>query len=481
VDEEAARPPVPLADLATAAGLDPTDLPDVLISDVTHDHRQVRPGSLFCCVVGAHRDGHDLAGDAVAAGAAALLVQRPTGAGVPELVVPDTRIAMGPVAAARWGHPSRRLAVVGVTGTNGKTTVVTLIGSVLATLGTRVEVIGTLTGARTTPESTDLQRSLAAMVDRGVAVVAMEVSSHALVLGRVEGTHFEVGAFTNLGVDHLDFHRTPERYFAAKAQLFEPGRCDLAVVNIDDVHGRLLRDSIVPAGAPSIVTVTTEGASIELGPASSTFTWRDLPVRLRLAGRFNVTNALIAAECVVALGHDPAAVADALSAASAPPGRFELVSGPQPFTVVVDYAHTPDALGNVLATARELVAEGGRLLIVFGAGGDRDASKRPQMGAVASDAADAVYLTSDNPRSESPSAIMAAVAAGCHGDEPNMIEDRRAAISAALTAAGPGDVVVIAGKGHETTQVTGDEVVPFDDRVVASEVLAGLGHAGGGT
>jgi UDP-N-acetylmuramoyl-L-alanyl-D-glutamate--2,6-diaminopimelate ligase len=232
--DEPRRRTVALSRLAAAAGIDPGDegsAVDPMVSDVTHDHREVRPGSLFCCIVGTERDGHDLASEAVTAGAVALVVQRPTGAGVPELVVSDTRAAMGVLAAEFWGNPSTDLAVVGVTGTNGKTTVVTLIDEILTTLGVTVGTIGTLTGVRTTPESTDLQRTLAAMRDSGISVVALEVSSHALALGRVDGCHFAVAAFTNLGVDHLDFHETPERYFEAKARLFEPARCQLAVVN----------------------------------------------------------------------------------------------------------------------------------------------------------------------------------------------------------------------------------------------------------
>lgn len=470
--DEPNRRTVALSRLATSAGLDleAADLlvSDVLVSDVTHDHRSVRPGSLFCCIVGTERDGHDLASEAVAAGAVALLVQRPTGAGVPELVVSDTRAAMGLLAAAFWGDPSTDLAVIGVTGTNGKTTVVTLIDEILTTLGVSVGSIGTLTGVRTTPESTDLQRTLAVMRDRGISVVALEVSSHALALGRVDGCHFAVAAFTNLGSDHLDFHETPERYFEAKARLFEPDRCEVAVVNVDDVHGRLLRDTIGAHGAPALVAVTTEGASVELSGTSSRITWRSKTLRLPLPGRFNVTNAMIAAECVVALGYEPAVVAEALGVVTPPPGRLEFVDRGQPFAVIVDYAHTPDAIENVLVTARELISPSGSVISVIGAGGDRDRSKRPLMGQVASDLADLLFITSDNPRSEDPSAIIAAVASGCHGTEPVLIADRREAILEAVASARPGDVVVLAGKGHEVTQVIGGETLPFDDREVAA-------------
>ena len=465
---------------ALAAAIDTAVTPsatvdnDPVVIDVTHDHRQVRPGSLFCCIVGASHDGHDHAAEAVALGAVALLCERPLAVGVPEIVVGDSRAAAGPIAAAAWGDPSKRLTVVGVTGTNGKTTVVTLVAQLLTSLGVHAEIIGTLTGVRTTPESTDLQRALAVMADHGTEVVAMEVSSHALSLGRVNGTHFEVAAFTNLGTDHLDFHGTPERYFEAKAALFEPRRCDVAVINIDDVHGRLLSETIALAGEPGLVRVSADGSDIELGPAVTRFTWHGTTVALPLRGRFNVTNALIAAEILVALGHPRPAVASALTGVAAPAGRFESVDRGQDFVVLVDFAHTPDALDVVLEAAAELTGPEGRLIVVFGAGGDRDRAKRPQMGEVVSRNADVVIVTSDNPRSELPSTIMAAVAEGCREVEPILIEDRREAIAAAIEAARPGDVIVIAGKGHETTQTIGDRVEPFDDRVVAAELLEAI-------
>ncbi len=467
-------PGLRLSALADAIAATVTGDDDPVVADVTHDHRQVRPGSLFCCIVGTTHDGHDHAGEAVAQGAVALLCERPLGIGVPEIIVDDARAAAGSLAAAAWGNPSRQLTVVGVTGTNGKTTVVTLVAQLLTALGVSAEVIGTLTNVRTTPESTDLQRTLASMVDNGTAVVAMEVSSHALVLGRVNGTHFEVAAFTNLGTDHLDFHETPERYFDAKAALFEPGRCDVAVINIDDVHGRLLSQTIAHAAAPELVRVSADASDIQLSPTGTRFSWHGTTVQLPLRGRFNVTNALIAAEILVALGHPPLAVASALTGVVAPAGRFESVDRGQDFAVLVDFAHTPDALDVMLDAASELTGPDGRLIVVFGAGGDRDRSKRPQMGEVVSRNADVVIVTSDNPRSELPSTIMAAVAEGCREVEPILIEDRREAIAAAIDAAGSGDVIVIAGKGHETTQTIGDRVEPFDDRLVAAELLEAI-------
>lgn len=443
-----------------------------LVTSVTHESRSVEPGALFCCVVGARSDGHDFAADAVDRGASALLVEHEVPLSVPQVIVADSRAAMGPVASAVWGNPSHALRVVGVTGTNGKTTVVTLLRQIVDHAGGRCGVIGTLTGARTTPEAPELQAQLRAFDEAGAQVVAMEVSSHALALHRVDGTRFALAVFTNIGVDHLDFHETQERYFEAKARLFDERFTSRGLVNVDDVHGRLLRD----AGTIDIATYSlADLVDLRLEANSSTFVWRGQSVRLPLAGRFNVSNALAAAEAVVALGHGPAEVAAALATVAAPPGRFEVVDHGQPFPVIVDYAHTPDALANLLTTARELVA-GGELRVVFGCGGDRDRTKRPQMGAVASELADDVMLTSDNPRSEDPAAIIAAVKTGT--TTPVGVEiDRERAIEAVLAASAAGDVVVIAGKGHETTQTVGANVSAFDDRQVAGDWLAAHGWA----
>jgi len=444
--------------------------PDV--TGITHDSRTVRAGDLFCCVVGAVTDGHLHAASAVEGGAAALLVERPLDLDVPQVRVPEVRAVLGRAASVVFGDPSRRLDLVGVTGTNGKTTVVTLLGTLLGALGRRCEVIGTLTGARTTPEATDLQRMLRDHADAGVAAVAMEVSSHALALHRVDGCRFRVAVFTNLGHDHLDFHGTPERYFEAKARLFTRELSDLGVVNLDDVHGRLLRDA---ATIPTVGYSLDQLEDLEVGPRGSRFRWRDHAVELALPGRFNVANALAAAEAAVALGHGAAEVAAALAGVVAPPGRLEVVDGGRDVTVLVDYAHTPDALANVLDAARELVGPAGALVVVVGCGGDRDQAKRPEMGAVAAARADRVVLTSDNPRSEDPAAIIGQMSAGVPTDasarEVVAVLDRRAAIERAIEAARPGDVVVLAGKGHETTQEVAGVLHPFDDRIVAREVL----------
>jgi len=440
---------------------------------VVHDTRAVGDGALFCCVRGTRADGHDLAPAAIAAGAVALVVDHELPLEVPQLVVDDVRAALGPVAAAFWGHPSRALDVVGVTGTAGKTTMTHLLASILAADGRPCGVIGTLSGARTTPEAPELQALLAEHRRRGDAAVAMEVSSHGLELRRVDATRFAVAVFTNLSQDHLDFHGTMDAYFAAKARLFSPAFTDRAVVCADDPWGRRLL--AVVAGRDGVGVQPyglADAADLVLSPSGAAFTWRGARIELALAGRFNVRNAVGAATAAAVLGVEPATVARGLAAARPVPGRFEAVDAGQPFTVVVDYAHKPDALDQALQAARELVTGDGELTVVFGCGGDRDAAKRPLMGAVAARLADQVVVTSDNPRSEDPHAIIAEIVAGIPAGAALTVDpDRRRAIGGALDAARPGGVVVVAGKGHETVQVMGDEALPFDDRVVAREAL----------
>lgn len=443
------------------------------ITAVVHDTRAVEPGALFCCVRGARADGHTLAPAAVENGAVALLVDHELDLDVPQLVVDDVRAALGPVAAAFWGHPSRSLSVVGVTGTAGKTTMTHLLASVFAAADRPCGVIGTLSGARTTPDAPELQALLDEHRRRGDAAVAMEVSSHGLELRRVDATRFAAAVFSNLSQDHLDFHRTMDAYYAAKARLFTPTFTDRAVVCVDDAWGRRLVTDIERAGAVEVHPYgLADATDLHLSPSGATFRWRGEPVELALAGRFNVRNALGAATAAAVLGVAPAAIARGLSAAPAVAGRFEAVDAGQPFTVVVDYSHKPDALEQALRAGRELLAGGGELTVVFGCGGDRDASKRPLMGAVAARVADRVVVTSDNPRSEDPLAIIDAILEGIPAGAAVLVEpDRRRAIDHAVATARPGDVVVVAGKGHETTQVTGEREVPFDDRVVAREAL----------
>ena len=462
-----------LADHPAFRDLVVTGPTDVAVGRAEHDSRRATTGSVFCCVPGATFDGHEHAPTAVAAGAAALLCERPLGLGVPELRVPSVRAAMGPLASVLAGRPSEHLAVVGVTGTNGKTTTVHLLASVLEAAGMSCGVIGTLTGARTTPEAPELQAQLADLRTEGRVAVAMEVSSHALDLRRVDGTRFRVAVFTNLSRDHLDHHGDMAAYFAAKARLFEPDLADVAVVNLDDPHGRLLRDA---ARLRSVGFELADAEDLQLGPTGSTFTWRGVRVQLGLAGRFNVANALAAATAAGELGVAPEQVAAGLAAAGPVPGRFERVDAGQPFLAVVDFAHTPDGLEQLLAAGREL-AVGGRLLVVFGAGGDRDATKRPAMGEAAARLADVVVLTSDNPRHEDPAAIISEVHHGMEDTSHVHIEpDRRAAIAWAVGRARPGDVLLVAGKGHETTQTVGDVVTPFDDREVLRAELVAAGH-----
>lgn len=453
------------------------------LTTVVHDTRRVVAGSLFCCVPGSRVDGHDLAPQAVAAGAVALAVERPLPLPVPQLVVPDVRAALGPLAATFWRHPSRDVAVIGVTGTSGKTTVTHLVRAILAAAGRPCDVIGTLSGDRTTPEAPELQAALARARDAGRSAVALEVSSHGLELGRVAATRFAVAAFTNLSQDHLDFHGSMEDYFEAKARLFTPEHTHRAVIGVDDPWGARLAERV--GRDPEIEVVTTrldDAAELRLGPHGSTFRWREQPVRLGLVGRFNVANALSAAEVTSLLGLDDAVVARGLSEVGPVPGRFEPVDAGQPFGVLVDYAHKPDALDKALQAARELVRPGGSLVVVFGCGGDRDARKRPVMGDIATRLADRTVVTTDNPRSEDPEAIIAEIVAGAAPGAALDVEiDRRRAITGAIASAAPGDVVLIAGKGHETTQHFADRIEPFADREVARAALAGAGHTFGGT
>jgi len=489
---------VPLGSLAAAIGSGVPDGGEVHVTDVVLDTRAVTPGALFCCVPGARLDGHDLAGDAVAAGAAALVVERPLEAPVPQLQVGSVRAVLAPLAEAFWGSPSRRFDLVGVTGTNGKTTTTFLLEAIFRAAGRTPGVIGTVEVrigeqrrpvAHTTPEAPDLQRLLAEMADSGVEAAAMEVSSHGLALGRVDRTWYRVAVFTNLTQDHLDFHADLEDYYQSKRKLFTRPFTGLGVVNADDPYGRRLAgpDAEVPvvttgtgpaaAWRASVVEATLAGTSFRLdSPAGAA------AVRLRLAGQFNVANALGALAAADAIGIDLGTAVAGLETLAGVPGRFERIDLGQPFTVLVDYAHTPDSLDNVLRAARAVSEK--RVIVVFGCGGDRDRAKRPLMGAIAGRLADLVVVTSDNPRSERPDAIVDEVVAGVRRSaEPGAwwaTVDRRAAIAEALEAAGQGDAVVIAGKGHEQGQEFADgRKVPFDDRVVAAEELARLlGEAG---
>jgi UDP-N-acetylmuramoyl-L-alanyl-D-glutamate--2,6-diaminopimelate ligase len=469
------------------------EAPDVPISSLAFSSARVEPGALFFCVPGFRADGHEFAPEAVARGAAALVCERPLGLGVPEVIVPAVRAAMGPVAARFHGDPTGELRVVGITGTNGKTTTAYLVRALLEAAGVPCGLLGTVTSViggreepveRTTPEAIDLQRSFRRMVDSGDRACALEVSSHALELGRAEGIRFACRVFTNLSQDHLDFHPSMEHYFLAKRRLFEVagGEPGTSVVSVDDEWGRRLA-----ADVEGVVTYAIErpadlrAREVRFGPRGSSFRVEtpegSVEVTTRLPGHFNVLNALAGLGAVHALGVELAVAAEALAEAERVPGRMEPVEEGQDFAVLVDYAHTPEALENVLPAARKLCR--GRLHVVFGAGGDRDRTKRPLMGRVARALADRVVVTSDNPRSEDPEAIVDEVLAGT-GDDVEHDVDRRRAIARALAGADPGDVVVIAGKGHEQGQeFASGRKEPFDDVTVAREVLQGAHGATG--
>jgi UDP-N-acetylmuramoyl-L-alanyl-D-glutamate--2,6-diaminopimelate ligase len=455
--------------LAAAVGaVDVVGRAPVELSDLAYDARAVTPGAAFFCVRGAQADGHDFAADAVAAGAAALVVERTLDIPVPQVVVGDTRIAMAPAADEFFGRPTETLQVAGVTGTNGKTTTAVLLFAILAAAGRRPGLVGTIEARvggerrgvkRTTPEAIDLQRLFREMLDAGDRSAAIEASSHASALHRLDRVRFAALVFTNLSHEHLDFHADMEDYFQAKRRLFFDG-APPAAVNIGDAYGRRL--------AADLPDALTFGFADDAAVGPSALDGIDLKLR----GRFNAENALGALAAARLLGIDDDVSARGLESVRGVPGRFETIDEGQSFTVIVDYAHKPVALETLLRTTRELAA--GRVLCVFGCGGDRDREKRPQMGRIASELADVVIVTNDNPRSEDPQAIIDAIVSGAAGDvevEP----DRAAAIARAIESAHDGDVVLIAGKGAEQGQEFADRTIPFDDREAAREALRTLG------
>ncbi len=455
----------------------------IVVSSVTYDHRNVRPGALHCCLPGEHFDGHEFASAAARAGAVGFVCERPLADVPPESVQllvgqGGARPAMALAACVLWGDPASSLKTVGVTGTNGKTTTTYFLRSVLDEHGWPTAVIGTLGGPRTTPESPDLQRALASARDGSRTAVALEVTSHALMQHRLDGYRHDVAVFTNLSQDHLDYHGTMEAYFAAKARLFTPEHARQAVVNADDPFGQqLLAEASIPTGSFSLA----EADELEVGLEESHFRLAGEPVRVRPGGEINVRNALAAAAAARAMDVPAATIAAGLSAAEAPSGRLEPVANDLGLEIVVDYAHTPAGLAEILAAARaEAERHRGRVLVVFGCGGDRDRAKRPIMGSVATHLADVAVLTSDNPRDEDPLAIIREVWTGCDGSARLIVEpDRRLAIATALSAALAGDVVVVAGKGHETVQEIGDRSLAFNDRAVIVEELARIGRGAG--
>ncbi len=482
----------------------------VEIGDLAYDSRRVGPGTLFFCFPGERTDGHDFAPAAVEAGAAALVVERPLELEVPQAQVEDARAAMAPIAAAFHGDPTAELGVVGITGTNGKTTTAFLVRHLLESAGHHCGLLGTVRQVvggqveevvRTTPEAIDLQRTFERMLESGDEYCAMEVSSHALVLHRADGIHFAAKVFTNLSQDHLDFHADMEDYFEAKRLLFasEGGapivelEGGMSVINTDDPYGRRLADELDCGEGGDCVSYSPGGGEADLtardvsfDATGSRFTCvspaGELDVRIPLPGDFNVANALAALGVAHALGLDLPKAAAALADAEQVPGRFESIDEGQPFAVVVDYAHTPDSLENVLRAARRVTD--GRLISVFGCGGDRDRDKRPLMGRAGAELSDLAVVTSDNPRSEDPAAIIEQIEAGIDegaGAEVVVDQDRRSAIALALGRAGDGDMVVIAGKGHEQGQeFENGRKIPFDDREVAREELQRLAKAAAG-
>ena len=453
------------------------------IRSVVHDSRSATAGTLYACLRGEHFDGHAFAADAVRAGATAVLTDHLLDLpDMPQIIVDDTRLRLGPISAEVAGHPSRALDTVGITGTNGKTTTAALMASIFDGAGLPCGVVGTLHGPRTTPEAPELQAMLREFVDSGKSAAVLEVSSHALAMHRADGTEFDAVVFTNLGHDHLDLHGSQEEYFRAKARLFSPEFSHLGVINVDDPYGRLIADAVtsdVEGREFRVVAYGTEDISeVEVTAAAHRYVWRGRTVEVPMGGDFNVSNSLAALTTAVELGIDIDVAIGAVSSLPAVPGRFEMVdtdeSRRRGVTIVVDYAHTPDSLERLLVAARRVVGAAGSLTVVFGCGGDRDRAKRPSMGAVASRHADRVVITSDNPRSEHPQTIIDEIVDGIDpGSAAGVVTivERRAAICDAIATAASGDVVVLAGKGHEATQEFADRTIDFDDRAIARQCL----------
>jgi UDP-N-acetylmuramoyl-L-alanyl-D-glutamate--2,6-diaminopimelate ligase len=457
----------------------------VEIDDLAYDTRTVTSGALFFCIRGDRVDGHDLAWEAIERGAAALVVERTLDVDVPQLVVPSTREAMAIAADVFFGEPTTQLDVAGVTGTNGKTTTAFLLRGVLEAAGRRPGLVGTVewqvgqktrSAPFTTPEAIDLQRLFREMLDSGNRSAAVEASSHGAALNRLDRVRFGALVFTNLSQDHLDLHGTMEDYFAAKRRLFTGAQPPPAAVCVDDEWGRRLAADLDDAHRAPLVTFgLADGAEVradqlQLGAQGSRFTAAGIEIETSLRGRFNVVNILGAVAAGLLLDVDEDEIAEGIAGVTGVPGRFEAIDEGQPFAVIVDYAHTPDSLATALDTARGLTS--GRVLVVFGAGGDRDRGKRPLMGRVAADHSDIAIVTSDNPRSEDPLAIIEDVLQGT-GLDVEIDPDRRSAIARAISLAEDGDVVLIAGKGHEQGQDIAGVVTPFDDRDAARDALRG--------
>ncbi|TAN30394.1 MAG: UDP-N-acetylmuramoyl-L-alanyl-D-glutamate--2,6-diaminopimelate ligase [Actinomycetota bacterium] len=455
------------------------DTHGVVVTGISFDSRHVGPGDLFCAIAGEHYDGHLFIHDAVARGAVAVVVERFVPLPIVQVRVPpgSMRVQMAKLASRLYGNPSSRIPMVGITGTNGKTTTAFMLASIADAADHSSFVMGTLSGYRTTPESPVIQSSLHRAIEDHCDIAIMEVSSHALDQHRVDEIIYDIGIFTNLTQDHLDYHHTMEAYFMAKSRLFEAARCRIGIVNIDDPWGvRLIRDSLIAMETYSI----DDAVDLHLGIDSSSFVLDGIPISLQIAGKHNVYNAMGAIKAAKRLGYSSEAIQKGLETFRGVPGRLERIDEGQPFKVFVDFAHTPVALEAALEAARVITPEGGRVIVVFGCGGDRDRRKRPLMGEVSESLADVTILTSDNPRSEDPTVIIQEILSGMTkramtvlGESSQVLvnPDRREAIEMALSMAKEGDVVVIAGKGHETHQTIGQKEIAFSDQEVSREIL----------
>lgn len=464
---------------------------NTLFSGIAYDSRQVKPGFIFVAIPGFKVDGHQYIAQAIKNGAVAVIVENSITSDIPTIQVANSRIALAQAAAMLYRHPARKLRLVGITGTNGKTTTTYLVAAIYKAAGQRTGLVGTiqnligskeLPATNTTPESLDLQQLLADMVNAGLTHGVMEVSSHALALHRTQGLHFDAAMFTNISQDHLDFHRDMEDYAAAKAKLF--AAASLAVINADDSQAaRMIAASpgqVVTYGLHQTADVGAKEIQVTAQGVSFTTTGKfgEHQLNLKLTGEFNVYNVLAAFTLGMAQGYDISLVKSALEEINGVAGRFELVDSGQPFGVVVDYAHTPDGLENVLKAAKGLTDK--KLITVFGCGGDRDVSKRPLMGKIATSYSDLAIITSDNPRTEQADKIIADILTGVtnnDGRQYQVLPDRQEAIVAAINAAAPGDIVMIAGKGHENYQIIGTTKYNFDDRIEAQKALTDLGYS----
>ena len=454
--------------------LDPNQI-DPDLKRVVHDSREVMEGDIFCCLRGESTDGHRYIQEAVNSGAAAVLAEEVSGFNIPTFLVRNVRAALPLVASRIVDNPSREISVVGVTGTNGKTSVVSMLAQILNTAGISTETIGTLTGGLTTPESPELQRELRKHCGDGVEVVAMEVSSHSLVQKRVDGTYFSTVAFTNLSHDHLDFHEEMENYFRAKSLLFASKFSEKAVITTDSEYGRSYSEIAISNGM-EVEAFSIRNRNIVFQQKSSSFDWRGERITIPLGGPFASTNALLSAEIAIQLGLEVNEILPGLNSLSGVDGRFEVLPVTEEISGIIDYAHTPSALSELLEGCRKIVA--GRIILVFGCGGDRDSEKRPLMGEVASKGADVNILTSDNPRDEDAEKIISEIVSGM-AIKPHVIEvDREKAIKAAVNESESGDLIVIAGRGHEEFQEIQGNMLPFSDRAVLQDLVSGSSSLG---